>query len=200
MTPVNFQNTLGKLVRRWRKNIMSTPTSVLVDTSIFDKLAYNFDSENMRAFIEVAKSKGVTLLLPDPIIREIQRHIRERAKAVITALQSAQRKAPFLKKWKEWPLKGHESCLHFALQEIAQKDWDDFLKNFEVIILDYSSIDLSQVMDWYDNQKAPFGKGEKRKEFPDAFAFAIVLDYVAEKDCAVAIVSADSDFKRCFRV
>ena len=44
-------------------------------------------------------------------------------------------------------------------------------------------------MNWYDWKVAPFGEGTKRKEFPDAFAFAIVLQYAKKNKCSVAVVS-----------
>jgi predicted nucleic acid-binding protein len=175
---------------------MSTPTVLFIDTNIFDELSYNFDSEKMKSFIKESRMKGVTLLLPDPVIREVQRHIEMRSLEVISALRGAERKAPFLKKWEAWPFHGHESMLKQKLRTMAQTEWSNFLLNFKVINLDYSSIDLKQIMNWYDTQKAPFGEGAKRKEFPDAFTFASMLDYIDKNKCMVAIVSMDSDFRK----
>ena len=83
---------------------MSVPTTIFLDTSILDEQNYNFASAEMLAFIEVVKGKKLTLLLPDPTEREINRHIKERSDAVVNALGNAKRIAPFLAKWKEWPI------------------------------------------------------------------------------------------------
>ena len=50
-------------------------------------------------------------------------------------------------------------------------------------------------MDWYDQQQAPFGDGDKRKEFPDAFIIATVLAYSKRNNVTVAVVSDDGGIK-----
>jgi hypothetical protein len=51
-------------------------------------------------------------------------------------------------------------------------------------------------MNWYDAAQPPFDKGKKRKEFPDAFAIAILRSYAEQHECYVAVVSHDPDLKR----
>ncbi len=179
---------------------MSVPNVVMIDTCIFDESTYNFDSVKMRAFIEAAKARKLTLLLPDPTSREIRRHIKDRAndatEALRKALDKAKSKAPFLRKWEDCPTEEGISTLNWELQNITDKELDQFLKNFKVVKLDYTGIKIVEIMDWYDRQQAPFGQGKNRKEFPDAFAFAIVLQYAQNNKCSVAIVSGDSDFRK----
>ncbi len=136
------------------------------------------------------------LLLPDPTRREIERHIEERSQEVIKALEQARRRAPFLKKWKAWPIKRGNPRLGFELRKIANDEWNSFLKHFKVEKLGYSGVGLEEVMNWYDRQRAPFGAGKKRKEFPDALALAAILAYVRKNSVSVAVVSKDKDFER----
>lgn len=136
------------------------------------------------------------LLLPDPTRREIERHIEDRSQEVIKVLEQARRKAPFLKKWKAWPVKRGNPRLGYKLRKIANDEWNRFLKHFKVENLGYNGVALEEVMDWYDDQRAPFGAGRKHKEFPDALALAALLAYVKSNGVSVAVVSKDKDFER----
>ena len=57
---------------------MSIPNVIFIDTSMFDEQNYNFESSSLSSFIAAIKDQGFTLLLPDPTLREITRHIKER--------------------------------------------------------------------------------------------------------------------------
>ncbi|MEO7890032.1 MAG: hypothetical protein ABIW19_08530 [Vicinamibacterales bacterium] len=77
---------------------MSVPTAVFPDTSVFDGQQYNFESTALSTFVPVCRERGLTLLLPEPIEKEIEQHIRERSSEALAALAEARRKAPFLMK------------------------------------------------------------------------------------------------------
>jgi len=175
---------------------MSVPNVMFIDTSILDGQNYNFSSAATSAFLKVAKDQKLTLLLPDPTRREIERHIHQRSQDVIKALKEARRKAPFLKKWKGWPAERSDPVLNHELRKIATDEWISFLKHFEVQDLGYEGVVLTNIMDWYDAKQAPFGTGAKRKEFPDAFTLAALLAYAARNGVSVAVISKDKDFDR----
>jgi hypothetical protein len=123
----------------------------------------------------------------------VSRHIKERSHAALKAIEDARRKAPFVTKWKNWPAEKITDDTKKEIETIAETEWREFLKNFSVRRLGYAGIDMGQVMDWYDQMRAPFGEGGKRKEFPDAFALAAALDYAKSNSTRVAAVSLDSD-------
>jgi len=56
---------------------MSIPSVIFIDTSIFDRQAYNFGSLAIEAFVKATTDLKITLLLPDPTEREIRRNIEE---------------------------------------------------------------------------------------------------------------------------
>jgi hypothetical protein len=55
---------------------MSVPSTIFIDTSIFDETAYNFEAASVEAFRQAIGGANLTLLMPDPTKREIRRHIR----------------------------------------------------------------------------------------------------------------------------
>jgi hypothetical protein len=174
---------------------MSVPKAIFIDTSILEEQNYNFSSGSMSAFLEATKDQKMILLLPDPTRREIHRHIEERSEEVIKALEEAKRRAPFLSKWEEWPFNRRDLSLVFKLRQIANKEWNEFLTHFKLEDLGYDGVNLLDVMNWYDQKRAPFGGGKKRKEFPDAFALAALLSYAKKNDISIAVVCKDKDFE-----
>ncbi len=174
---------------------MSLPTAVFLDTSILAGQQYNFTSTALSTFIPIARTHDLKLLLPEPTEREIVRHLRERSQEALKALEDARRKAPFLSAWKHFPPKTNPYMTDREVMLIATAAWQEFLKNFNFIKLDYSSVNLKAVMQWYDSVTPPFREGKKRKEFPDAFAIAIVEAYARKTGDTIAIVSEDTDMK-----
>ena len=173
---------------------MSVPNVIFIDTNIFDRQNYNYESSVFVSFAQKVKDKGITLLLPHPMELEVQRHIKERVQEAINALKKAKHCAPFLTKWKHWPVKKESFfSLSRELDGIAWQEWERFLQLFNVVRLSCEHVQLKEVMQWYDSGRAPFGKGKKRKEFPDAFAIAAVSEYAVQNNLAVAVISHDSD-------
>jgi hypothetical protein len=174
---------------------MSAPQIVFLDTTVYAGQAYNFDSTVLTTFVAAAKRRGSKLLLPDPTDREVRRHIREKSNEALAALNEARRSAPFLKKWAHFPKKAFPAIASWEVSQIAQGEWSAFLKQLPVEKLGYDGINVAKVMTWYDEIKPPFGQGKKRKEFPDAFAIAILDKFAADHSCAIAVVSDDQDIK-----
>jgi hypothetical protein len=172
---------------------MSIPTAVFLDTSVFDGQSYNFSSTAFSTFVPACKHRNLRLLLPDPTEREIKRHMTERSKEAIGLIEQAHRTAPFLAKWKGFPPR--DSKPSGAIQTTLA-EWLSFLKQFDVVRLNYDGIDVGTVMSWYHAMDPPFDKGKKRKEFPDAFAVAILSKYAEQNSCYIAVVSHDPDFKK----
>jgi hypothetical protein len=175
---------------------MPPPHTILIDTSIFDQQAYNFSSPTVVKFLHVARARKLILILPDVIEREVKRHIKDKSREALKALRRARHDAPFLAKWTHWPANKLGKAAVAEIEATATADWEKFLSNFKVEKLGYGRVDMNQVMDWYDQQQAPFGEGEKRKEFPDAFAIAAAVAYAKSKKTKVAVVSKDFDYEK----
>jgi hypothetical protein len=175
---------------------MPTPLNILIDTCIFDQYGYNFSSPIVETFVAVAGIKKFILILPDVIEREIRRHINEKSHEAASALKRARKDAPLLAKWSHWQANEVIKAAAAEIQTKVMGDWEQFLKNFKVEKLGYDGIDMTEIMDWYDRHRAPFGEGQKRKEFPDAFAIAAAFAYCKHYNTEVAVVSSDPDFRK----
>ena len=175
---------------------MSTPTTIFIDTSIFDECAYNLNSASFKAFRSLVKTLDIKLLIPDPTAREIRRHIRERSQTAVKSIEDAARRAPFLRQLDNWPLNGtNKNVLANKLESQVEKEMSDFFANFDIFELDYAGIDIHEIMNWYDWKQAPFSN-RKKSEFPDAFSIATINQYHKASGDNIAIISLDGDFKK----
>ncbi|WP_279342879.1 PIN domain-containing protein [Geothrix paludis] len=174
---------------------MTLPSHVFLDTSVLAGQQYNFGSATLTSFSDVAKEKGLRLVLPAPTSSEIERQIKFRSDEALKALDEARRKAPFLKKWKHWPEKPTNIFQEWEVKRIAIQEWKDFLAQFKVVKLNYDDVKIDKIMSWYDSVRAPFREGKKRKEFPDAFAVESLAQYALKQQIYIAVVSEDQDFK-----
>jgi hypothetical protein len=172
-------------------------SAIFIDTCIFDAQRFDFRSSQIEALVAATKRTGIKLLLPHPVLLEIERHIEEQTARAVAALKSARRDHPFLRELTGFPhSRDDQENARRHIEGKIERGWLGFRKNFEIVELDYSTLDLSEIMGWYDRQEPPFGPGDKRKEFPDAFAFAALRNYARKHDTNIAVVSADNDLLR----
>lgn len=167
---------------------MAIPSLVFIDTCVFEAQHFDFESTLVASFVQAARSRGVTLLMPDPTRGEIVRHMEEKSKEALQALDTARRKVPFLKAANLFPAATRDQTHAVAIQHFKS-----FLERFKrVEMLNYQGVDVARVMTWYEARMAPFSE-KKRKEFPDAFVIEILSHYAGETDQPIAVISHDKD-------
>ncbi|MCH8475191.1 MAG: PIN domain-containing protein [Opitutales bacterium] len=174
---------------------MSVPTTIFIDTSIFEEMGYNFEAASIEAFRQIVGTEKFTLLMPDPTIREIRRHIKDKAAAAVKSLEDAARRAPFIRKLENWPLYDtNPLILKNDIERIVTRDYNSFLAQFNLIELGYHGVDLQRIMNLYDWKQPPFSD-RKKSEFPDAFAVSSILHHQMSNAGPIAIISKDKDFQ-----
>lgn len=173
---------------------MSLPTTVFLDTSALAGRQYNSDSTAMRAFMRVARERKLKLLIPDPMDGEVRRQTNERIGDLLTALDVARRKAPFLTGWSELLRLGRLG--NNAAENIGLFAWSQFLGKLQTEKLLCSTIATAHIITEHQ-EEAPIklGEGEKRMETSGASCVAILRDYSARNKCVTAVISEDPDFK-----
>lgn len=174
---------------------MALPEAVFIDTSVFDSQHYNFTATAFSTFLPVAREKALRLVLPAPTEGEILRHIKEFSEAAAGHLENARKESPMLAKWKHFPPIDRLPFLKYELAAAVRKQWVDFSTSLTLVRLGYELVDLKEVMQWYENVRPPFAVGKKRKEFPDAFAVAMLANHSQSWGRAIAVVSNDPDFR-----
>lgn len=175
---------------------MPFPKAIFLDTCVFDGCHYHFENQQLKALVEVARAKDIELVVPAVTNNEIVRHIRERSRLAVAGLKHAFKQHPFLRHCPALP--NSRSDNRQTEQQVCSAafgEWQAFLGKLACRNLDYSGIDVSELMRRYEQCVPPFGEGDKRKEFPDTVVFLTLRRFAEESGKIVAVVSADRDFK-----
>jgi hypothetical protein len=173
---------------------MIVPNCIFIDTSIFEQAGFNFESAKLKPFRDSLDDLKLTFVDPDPTLRERKRHLHDRVDEAVRSLEKIERSLPIITRLEKWPKAS--SFREWEVRRLVDKSLEQFLKPMKHVKLGYDGIDMNKVMTWYDQGRAPFGKGKKRKEFPDALAIAILDRYAKSNKCEIAVISADEDFER----
>jgi len=163
---------------------------IFIDTCIIREHNCAFSSGQLAAFAKTISGTETILILPEVTEREIERQLNEVADIENNKWTKLAR-SPHLRELGFGPF----TDIRANLQERMQCNWQAFLSSFDQVQrLDYSGVDLGEVMQWYNEGLAPFGTGKKKHEFPDAFAIASLLG-VADAQGPIEIVSKDGDME-----
>lgn len=173
---------------------MAVPNNIFIDTCIFEQTGFNFESAKLKPFRDALNGMKLTFVDPDPTFRERNRHLHERVDEAVKALEKIEKSLPIITKLEKWPKAS--SIRDWEIRRLVNKSLEEFLKPMKHVKVGYDGIDMHKVMTWYDHGRAPFGKGKKSKEFPDALAVAILDRYAQTNKCEIAVVSTDEDFER----
>jgi hypothetical protein len=113
---------------------------------------------------------------------ELQRKFRDNARVLKSATGTAI--AAALAEQDATAIAGH-----------LQKAFDEYLSKNDAEIIDTSKLVAGPVLAKYFAQVAPFGPGEKRKEFPDAFVVEALAAWQKKDGSGLFVVSADELFR-----
>lgn len=165
------------------------PIAVYLDTQVFVRNRFRFDTSELREIRETFVKGGLRLLVPKMMERELTRHFQRRAKEVAEKISNAHNEHPIPALSISLPLRAEleEQCF-----KTFQKDWEDFKAHFTIEYLPLVG-NIEQIVDWYFAIEAPFSE-KKNKEFPDAFILSSLEDYLQQHSVRIAVVSSDGDF------
>ena len=164
-----------------------------IDTEVFKRHGLRLDTKDFNTLKDTFIKGGLRLLIPAMMERELFRHYQRRAEACADAVNSKalqEHPIPFLKIWKPQP---KEEVIVKCFKELKSQ-WEQFKSHFTVEELPLVG-DINRVVDWYFSVQPPFGKGKKRKEFPDAFILSTLESYFKDHKANIAVVSGDGDLR-----
>ena len=166
------------------------PTSLYIDTQVFHRNGYRFDTQAFTHLLDTFVKGGIRLLIPEMMERELLRKFDEQSIKATQALIKAHKTHPI----------ASLSLIELSTKEELQSkcydemvcQWEKFKEHFIVEKLPLVG-DLDNVVDWYFKKEPPFS--EKPKEFPDAFILSALELYNKEHKANIAVVSGDGDFR-----
>jgi hypothetical protein len=159
-----------------------------IDTQVIH--ANGFDLEGgLLAQIAQFRDGSTRFVLSRVTLKEILRHLTEKAEETRRGLQSAFRKA----RDGQFPLELPD-LKAIDPKAVARSRLEAFVKATGAEIIDYDQVSLPEVMDRYFKPAPPFATGKKKNEFSDAVALLSLEAWAEAKGKRVLAVSNDGDW------
>ncbi len=167
--------------------------ALFIDTSEFERLSYAFGAGVLKI---LSTYDRVTLLLPEVIESEVRDHLKKAAQESVRLHKSFSDKARVLRSLDD-PTLG-VVFTKFDADEVTRAlndAFEEFIGLMTTIQLPVSTVDPKMVFDRYAETRPPFGTGEKKHEFPDAFALESIRNWAIGQSRKVYVASQDTGMK-----
>jgi hypothetical protein len=165
--------------------------NIYIDTSIFE--ANNFlESKRIVEIFKLAEEGYLKIILPAITYKEVKVRASVNIKSAISRQKKFRdetrvlRNVPSIKE--KYNLEKEEDILNEFLAV-----FDATLSRSKAVILDYPTVNISDVFEKYFNETFPFSRGEKKNEFPDAFALLSLEEWCRANKCKCFVFSNDKD-------
>jgi rRNA-processing protein FCF1 len=171
--------------------------AICIDTNIFREAGYAFDKGLPAQLTQFADSP-VQVVISEVVHREMKRHLADNIGKARASLEKGLREV----QQEMLASEGAASRARKAIltgendAEIAQRRLDAFYESCGATVLAADSATSREVLERYFNQQPPFAAtGDKKKEFPDAYALISVEKWAEEHDFKVLMVSQDKGWR-----
>jgi hypothetical protein len=171
--------------------------ALCIDTNIFRETGYSFD-KGLPAQLAQFSDSPVKVVVSEIVHREMKRHIAEIVGKARAALEKGLKEVQQEMGSSEGAVtRARKAILTSETdEEVAQRRLEAFYERCEVTVLPAHTVTSREVLERYFNQEPPFSEtGDKKHEFPDAYALMSVEKWAAENDFKVLVVSHDKGWK-----
>lgn len=167
---------------------------IILDTNIF--LKENFlEGKRIRQLLKLSEEEKIKIVLTEITIGEVKSNFKKNSGQALTNL------AIFRKPFESRVLRNnsigkqlYDQIDKKMVEQEFNDEFDAILIKSKVLIIEYSEINIKTVFDSYFKNEYPFSGGDKKSEFPDAFALALIEKWCIEDDIKCTIFSSDKDF------
>jgi hypothetical protein len=179
--------------------MIQPPMQLVLDSSIY-RADFSFAGPGFSGLRRLCALDIVQLFIPSVIEREVLSALHQDAAQAFeqytATLTKLQRYMPTLTALDLhlYMAKHHAEDIHSSISE----HWDRFKIDTGALVSDIAPSHGSRVMDAYFRGLPPFSAAKSRKDIPDAFIHAVLLD-LAEASGGVAFVSSDRRFLEACR-
>ncbi len=171
---------------------MFQPDIVFIDTSVF--IAENFfaPGNRIQALSKLAKERKIRIVMSEITRLEISKHIKTEVRKSWKAFNKDSRIFRNRAEVDKWRKSTNEKIEIKHISEL----FDKFLADTHTRVLDYSyCVNAEKVFTDFFQHSKPFGEGQKKDEFPDAFVLTSLEKYSEEQHQMVVVLSTDGDVK-----
>ena len=170
---------------------------IFIDTSIFIAANFHYQSSTFRQLVALASESYLFVHLTPVTVGEVKANIRERVEAAHRAVQKCKKEAMVLRHLPGDTYKG--LFVDFAAGDVERslvQKFETFVSESRADVISLNGAPVDRVFSQYFSSSPPFGSGQKKSEFPDAFALAALSEWCATKGKKIYVISKDGDMER----
>ena len=172
--------------------------AITVDTNIFDEQQLNLEGGLLKQLYQF-KDGSPKFVLSEIVVREVGRHLQDRAQKTNTALSSAIARSGGDGLFSPEEVKSLEKTLVIALspRNAAKARLKTFCENTGCEIIPADQADIKRLIGAYFQPSPPFeGSGKKKSEFPDAIALMTLEDWAKKNHKNILAITKDDGWKQ----
>jgi predicted nucleic acid-binding protein len=168
--------------------------SVFLDTSVFVNENF-FHGKKINSLLNLSEKNKIDLYITEITYNELISNFNK-----FLSLANGHHKR-FIKESENWILRNDKDLERLFLKIDTKEKKDNFKKKLDdlihrdiIKIIPYTKIDIKIVFDKYFKPDSPFGEGDKKSEFPDAFTLELINDFCTSNVITGIVFSTDNDF------
>ena len=168
--------------------------NVFIDTQYFVKTGLNFNTPTLVRFVDLCREFHIHHYSTDVVSKEVKAKIHDSVGDAFNALNKFRRKIKILEQTKKKEINKFFSDLNQdTTTEEAISVFENFLGRTNTRNISVSSVNPDKVFQLYFEEKKPFGKANKKSEFPDAFSLLALENKARDIDEKIYVISEDND-------
>ena len=172
-----------------------TEYPIFLDTEVFEAASFNFKTTTLVSLAEQVAKGNVRLILTDITVLEVKARIEKTVLEQFEGFKKFKRKARVLRSSR---LSEVKAALDFDTGNVIadlHQQYDEFVQRTKAEIIDTSALPAGPVFEKYFANKPPFGTGDKKSEFPDAFVVNGLVEWTKKKAESLYVISGDKPFR-----
>lgn len=178
-----------------------TPSGIVdclfLDAQAYEAASFNFESHHFSSLAKHLGTGRMQLLITDVTKTEVKKRVTRNVEIECAALTKNQKSSRVLR---TSPL---ASALLSQLDPTVIADsicqtFEAFLDEYGATVIAATAENAASIFERYFNVEPPFGTGDKRKEFPDAFVAAALCRWSEDHGVELFVVSQDELFGKAF--
>jgi hypothetical protein len=171
------------------------PEAVFLDAQAFESASFNLKTKPFTSLRRHLESGRLRLVITDITVVEVRARIKKNVPKELAVHQKFRKDARVLRSSLLPEVEGVLVELDPAkVGESIQAAFDDFLTKNKAAIIDTSEQEAGPVFEKYFAGKPPFGAGDKKNEFPDAFVVQALIAWTHDHVADLFVVSGDKPF------
>ncbi len=168
---------------------------IFLDTQVFEAVSFNFETTALVSLLEQVDKGNIRLILTDVTVLEVKARIEKTVLAQLELLKKFKREARVLRSSRLPEVKAALDLDEKNVIGDLQQQFDEFIGRAKAEIVDTSALPAGPVFLKYFANEPPFGSGDKKSEFPDAFVVEALLGWTKKNAEPLFAISGDKPFR-----